>query len=123
MGAIFFGDSITAAENCQYNEGYCYLLDPAFINEAISGTTIGEYSIYPVDGCSLSSIYPETESLKCIEEVYLEYGVNDVCLSTLALVDNTGVRGKIPNPLTEEEIAKLQASAEKLKAVINQIEF
>lgn len=52
-----------------------------------------------------------------------EYGVNDVCLSTLALVDNTGVRGKIPNPLTEEEIAKLQASAEKLKAVINQIEF
>ena len=52
-----------------------------------------------------------------------EYGVNDVCLSTLALVDNTGVRGKIPNPLTEEEIAKLQASAAKLKAVINQIEF
>jgi L-lactate dehydrogenase len=52
-----------------------------------------------------------------------EYGVEDVCLSTLALVDNSGVRGKIMNPLTEEETAKLQASAEKLKAVIRQIQF
>ena len=31
-----------------------------------------------------------------------EYGVDDVCLSTLALVDNTGVRGKILNKLTDE---------------------
>ena len=52
-----------------------------------------------------------------------EYGVEDVCLSTLALVDRNGVRGKIMNPLTEEEIAKLQLSAEKLKSVIAQIEF
>ena len=52
-----------------------------------------------------------------------EYGVDDVCLSTLTLVNHTGVRGKILNPLTEEEIAKLQASAAKLKAVIEQIEF
>ena len=52
-----------------------------------------------------------------------EYGVEDVCLSTLTLVDRTGVRGKIMNPLTEEEIAKMHISAEKLKAVIKQIEF
>ena len=52
-----------------------------------------------------------------------EYGVEDVCLSTLALVDNHGVRGKILNPLTEEEIAKLKASADKLKAVISQIQY
>lgn len=52
-----------------------------------------------------------------------EYGVEDVCLSTLTLVDRSGVRGKIMNPLTEEEISKLHISAEKLKAVINQIEF
>ena len=50
-----------------------------------------------------------------------EYGVSDVCLSTLALVDRNGVRGKILNPLTEEEMAKLQNSADKLKSVINQI--
>ena len=52
-----------------------------------------------------------------------EYGVEDVCLSTLALVDCNGIRGKIMNPLTEEEIAKLQLSAEKLKSVIAQIEI
>ena len=50
-----------------------------------------------------------------------EYGVSDVCLSTLTLVDRNGVRGKILNPLTEEEMAKLQNSADKLKSVINQI--
>lgn len=52
-----------------------------------------------------------------------EYGVDDVCLSTLALVDRTGVRGKILNPLTEEETAKLKASADKLKSVISQIQY
>ena len=50
-----------------------------------------------------------------------EYGVDDVCLSTLALVDNTGVRGKILNKLTDEETARLQNSANKLKEVIHKI--
>ena len=50
-----------------------------------------------------------------------EYGVDDVCLSTLALVDRTGVRGKILNKLTDEEVAKLQASADKLKSVIKEL--
>ena len=52
-----------------------------------------------------------------------EYGVNDVCLSTLTLVDRSGVRGKILNPLTEEEMAKMHASAAKLRSVIDQIQF
>ena len=52
-----------------------------------------------------------------------EYGVDDVCLSTLNLVDRNGVRGKILNKLSDEEIARLQASAEKLKSVIAQIQI
>lgn len=52
-----------------------------------------------------------------------EYGVEDVCLSTLVLVDQTGVRGKILNPLTEEETQKLHISAQKLKTVLAQIEY
>ena len=52
-----------------------------------------------------------------------EYGVDDVCLSTLVLVDRSGVRGKILNPLTEEETTKMQCSAEKLRSVIEQIAF
>ena len=52
-----------------------------------------------------------------------EYGVNDVCLSTLCLVDRSGVRGKILTPLTEEETAKFQKSAAKLREVIDQIQL
>ena len=50
-----------------------------------------------------------------------EYGVEDVCLSTLTLVDRNGVRGKIMNQLTEEETKKLHKSADKLKSVIAQL--
>ena len=52
-----------------------------------------------------------------------EYGISDVCLSVLNLVDSTGVRGKIVNDLTEEELAKLQNSANKLKETIAAIQF
>ena len=52
-----------------------------------------------------------------------EYGVEDVCLSTLCLVDRSGLRGKILNKLTDEEVVKLQASANKLKDVLSQITY
>lgn len=52
-----------------------------------------------------------------------EYGIDDVCLSTLALVDGGGLRYKILNELTDEEVAKLRRSAECLKDVIRQIEI
>ena len=44
-----------------------------------------------------------------------EYGVDDVCLSVLSLVGPNGVQGKVPMHLTDEEVEKLQASANKLK--------
>lgn len=47
-----------------------------------------------------------------------EYGIKDVCLSTLNIVGRDGVRGKVNIPLTEEEVKKLQKSAETLKEVI-----
>ena len=52
-----------------------------------------------------------------------EYGIEDVCLSTLSLVGPEGHRGKVHVELTEEEVAKLKASADALKAVISQIEI
>ena len=52
-----------------------------------------------------------------------EYGIDDVCLSTLTMVDRSGCRGKILTPLTEEENRKLKKSADKLKEVISQIAF
>ena len=48
-----------------------------------------------------------------------EYGVDDVCLSTLALVGSNGVHTKIISPLTPEEQAKMQLSAQKLREIID----
>ena len=79
MSVIFFGDSLTEGSNSPISfvdtlrrTGYdC-------INRGISGTTIGEYSIYPVDGHSLSQLYPKDELLSSVDSIILEYGINDV---------------------------------------------
>lgn len=52
-----------------------------------------------------------------------EYGINDVCLSTLSVVNRNGVEGKLAVPLTDEEVAKLHKSADNLKNVISQIKL
>lgn len=52
-----------------------------------------------------------------------QYGIEDVCLSALTLVDNTGVRGIIQNALTDGEVAKLRKSANALKAVIKELDI
>ncbi len=48
-----------------------------------------------------------------------EYGIDDVCLSTLSVVGNKGIRSKVMLPLSDDEIAKLRNSADKLKEIIN----
>ena len=50
-----------------------------------------------------------------------QYGVDDVCISTLTLVGPEGVKCKLPVALTEEETEKLHQSANTLKDVISQI--
>ncbi len=50
-----------------------------------------------------------------------EYGVDDVCLSTLNMVGYDGVRGKVNVSLTDEEVAKLRHSAETLKDVMKNL--
>ena len=52
-----------------------------------------------------------------------EYGIEDVCLSTLTLVGPNGIRGKVPMRMNKAEIEQLHASANALKAVIAQIEL
>ena len=52
-----------------------------------------------------------------------EYGIKDVCLSSLPLVDRTGVRSIITQKLSDDELHRLYQSAEALKAVIKSVEF
>ena len=52
-----------------------------------------------------------------------EYGIRDVCLSTLNIVGAGGVRGKIKVALDVGEILKLRASADVLKDVIKSLDI
>ena len=47
-----------------------------------------------------------------------EYGIRDVCLSSLSLLDSRGIKSIITQKLADDELQKLHASAEALKAVI-----
>ena len=47
-----------------------------------------------------------------------EYGIEDVCLSTLNLVGRDGIRSKVNVPLSDDEVAKLRHSADVLKQTI-----
>lgn len=77
MSRLFFGDSLTAGENARFS--FVDYSDFGGINLAVSGTTIGEYSIYPVDGNSLLSVIASHEdTIKFADEIYIEYGCNDV---------------------------------------------
>ena len=51
------------------------------------------------------------------------YGINDVCLSLPAVIGGHGIEKEVTPTLTEEETAKLQASAAALKNVIESLEF
>lgn len=52
-----------------------------------------------------------------------EYGIEDVCLSTLTLVGPNGTQGKVQMRMNNEEVALLKKSADALKEVIAQIEL
>ena len=47
-----------------------------------------------------------------------EYGISDVCLSSLTLIDSKGVKGIITQKLSDDEMRRMYESAEALKAVI-----
>ena len=52
-----------------------------------------------------------------------EYGIDDVCLSTLTVVGREGIKGKLVAPLNEQEQALLKKSADSLKDVIKNLDI
>ena len=52
-----------------------------------------------------------------------EYGIEDVCISTMTVSGPDGVKGKVPVRLTYDEMTKLRASADALKEVIASLEI
>ena len=89
---------------------------------AKKGATFYAVSVAVCELCNL--ILAASDSVATVSSMmHGEYGIEDVCLSTLPLVGPNGVQGRIPMHLTEEEVAKLQASAKVLKDVIAQIDI
>jgi len=89
---------------------------------ANKGATFYAVAISVSHLCGL--LWAQSESVAAISVLmHGEYGIEDVCLSTLVLVGPKGVQGKIPVKLTPEEVEKMQASANALKEVIQKIEL
>ena len=89
---------------------------------ANKGATFYAVSASVVQLCNL--LLAASDSMTTVSTMmHGEYGVDDVCMSTLALVGPDGYRGKVLVELTDEEVEKMKASAEALKSVISQIEI
>lgn len=75
--------------------------------------------------CKLcQALLSSSESIATVSSMmHGEYGIEDVCLSTLTLVGPNGIQGKVPMRMNKEEIEKLHRSANVLKEVISQIEL
>ena len=73
--------------------------------------------------CKLcSTLLASSDSIATVSTMmHGEYGIEDVCLSTLTLIGPNGIHGKIPMNLTDEEVGKLRNSAEVLKSAISNI--
>lgn len=70
--------------------------------------------------CSL--VMASSDSVATVSSMmHGEYGIEDVCISTLTLVGPEGIKGKLAVPLTDEEVEKLKKSADTLKDVISQV--
>lgn len=70
------------------------------------------------------TLLASTDSMATVSTMmHGEYGIDDVCLSTLALVGPNGCQGKVEVNLTDEEEALLKKSADTLKEIIAQIEL
>mgnify|MGYP000742994416 CR=1 FL=1 len=75
--------------------------------------------------CKLCSILSaSSDSITTVSSMmHGEYGIDDVCLSTLTLVGPNGIQGKVPMRMNKKEIEQLHKSADALKAVIAQIDL
>ena len=72
----------------------------------------------------LGLILAASDSLATVSSMlHGEYGIEDVCLSTLTLVGPNGTQGKVQMRMNKEEVALLKKSADALKEVIAQIEL
>lgn len=76
---LFFGDSITSGENNNFNGFVEKLNKKECVNLGVSGTCIGDYSLYPVGNNNFNElIIKEKDKIKDADIIFVEYGSNDI---------------------------------------------
>lgn len=55
--------------------------------------------------------------------IHNRYGIDDVCISLPCIIGNSGVKGFVNPPLTDEELAKLQKSGQAMKEVLSSLDI
>ena len=88
MRVLVIGDSMVSGENNKGKSFADYLsVSGSVIKVGVSGTTLGEYSLYPVEGYSLLAQIKRYEiAVKQADVILLHYGVND---ASALLLGNT----------------------------------
>ncbi len=72
----------------------------------------------------LSALVAAYDSVATVSSMmHGEYGIDDVCISTMTIIGPEGVKGKVPVDLTYDEQLKLKASADALKEVIRSLDI
>ena len=115
-----FGDKDNVLSEINYAEVEEYVKKSGGMIIERKGATFYAVSVSVAHICKC--LFSRTDSTMTISTMmHGEYGVDDVCLSTLNTVGNMRVRGKVMLPLNDDEIRKLHQSAEKLKTIIKTI--
>lgn len=85
---LFFGDSLTSGENNGFI-GYVEKLKLLnYKNFGVSGTCIGDYSLYPVgDNNLIQLLYKHKSDIEVADKIFLEYGANDISALTAGYID------------------------------------
>lgn len=87
---------------------------------ANKGATFYAIAVAVVRLCSiLLSAYDTIVTVSTM--MHGEYGIDDVCISVPNIIGPDGAKGKVPVKLTDEEVAKLQKSANVLKDIIKDL--
>ena len=70
----------------------------------------------------IKSIYSGADTVMTLSTMLDgEYGISDVCLSTLCVLGNNGIQTTLAPKMSDDELAKFRHSAEVLKGVIAQL--
>ncbi len=92
--------------------------------QIIAGKGATFYGIAASVAQIVNSIYSSAHTILPVSTVLDgEYGITDVALSTLCAISNKGVVTTLTPKLSDEELAKMQNSANVLKGVLAEIEI